>query len=81
MVLLLHARRVGIELPKIEIRYEELSVQADAFVASRALPTLSNSAINFLQARTTLDQSQLSPKITSIYIDRKYYIYLLWSIL
>ncbi|XP_052143846.1 ABC transporter G family member 40 isoform X1 [Oryza glaberrima] len=40
---------VGIELPKIEIRYEELSVQADAFVASRALPTLSNSAINFLQ--------------------------------
>ncbi|XP_015689586.1 ABC transporter G family member 40 isoform X2 [Oryza brachyantha] len=40
---------VGIELPKIEIRYEQLSVQADAFVASRALPTLSNAAVNFLQ--------------------------------
>uniref|UniRef100_A0A0D9VF50 ABC transporter domain-containing protein n=1 Tax=Leersia perrieri TaxID=77586 RepID=A0A0D9VF50_9ORYZ len=42
---------VGIELPKIEIRYEQLSVEADAFVASRALPTLSNAAINFLQAQ------------------------------
>uniref|UniRef100_A0A0E0JZB8 ABC transporter domain-containing protein n=1 Tax=Oryza punctata TaxID=4537 RepID=A0A0E0JZB8_ORYPU len=36
---------VGIELPKIEIRYEQLSVQADAFVASHALPTLSNAGL------------------------------------
>uniref|UniRef100_A0A0E0JZ35 Pleiotropic ABC efflux transporter N-terminal domain-containing protein n=1 Tax=Oryza punctata TaxID=4537 RepID=A0A0E0JZ35_ORYPU len=50
---------VGIELPKIEIRYKQLSVQADALLASRALPTLSNSAINFLQARASVPtQSQ-----------------------
>ncbi|KAF0936150.1 hypothetical protein E2562_038962 [Oryza meyeriana var. granulata] len=40
---------VGVELPKIEIRYEQLSIQADTFVASRALPTLSNVAMNFVQ--------------------------------
>ncbi|KAG8046991.1 hypothetical protein GUJ93_ZPchr0008g13285 [Zizania palustris] len=40
---------VGIELPAIEVRYEQLSIQADVFVGSRALPTLSNVATNFLQ--------------------------------
>ncbi|KAM3278952.1 hypothetical protein ACQJBY_046320 [Aegilops geniculata] len=41
--------RVGIELPAIEVRYQGLSVEVDAFVGSRALPTLWNSATNFLQ--------------------------------
>ncbi|KAF7026533.1 hypothetical protein CFC21_038644 [Triticum aestivum] len=41
--------RVGIDLPAIEVRYQGLSVQVDAFVGSRALPTLWNSATNFLQ--------------------------------
>ncbi|KAL6638325.1 hypothetical protein ACP70R_025897 [Stipagrostis hirtigluma subsp. patula] len=40
---------VGIELPTIEVRYEQLAVEADAVVASRALPTLWNAATNFLQ--------------------------------
>ncbi|KAL6909620.1 hypothetical protein ACP4OV_001901 [Aristida adscensionis] len=40
---------VGIELPTIEVRYEQLSVAADAVVASRALPTLWNATTNFLQ--------------------------------
>jgi hypothetical protein len=41
--------RVGIELPAIEVRYQDLSIDADAFVGSRALPTLWNVTTNFLQ--------------------------------
>jgi hypothetical protein len=41
--------RVGIELPAIEVRYQDLSIEADAFVGSRALPTLWNVTTNFLQ--------------------------------
>uniref|UniRef100_A0A0D9XTN9 ABC transporter domain-containing protein n=1 Tax=Leersia perrieri TaxID=77586 RepID=A0A0D9XTN9_9ORYZ len=40
---------VGIELPTIEVRYEQLSIQADVFVGSRALPTLTNAATNVIQ--------------------------------
>ncbi|KAJ1292576.1 hypothetical protein BS78_01G000500 [Paspalum vaginatum] len=40
---------VGIELPTIEVRYEQLTVEADVVAAGRALPTLSNSATNFFQ--------------------------------
>ncbi|KAG0577997.1 hypothetical protein KC19_5G197200 [Ceratodon purpureus] len=40
---------VGIELPTIEVRYENLSVDADCYVGSRALPTLWNSARNFAE--------------------------------
>jgi ABC-type multidrug transport system ATPase subunit len=42
--------RVGIELPAIEVRYEDLSVEVDAFVGSAALPTLWNVTTNFLQS-------------------------------
>ncbi|KAK7337203.1 hypothetical protein VNO77_17766 [Canavalia gladiata] len=38
--------RVGIELPKIEVRYENLSVEGDVYVGSRALPTLLNATLN-----------------------------------
>lgn len=41
--------RVGIDLPAIEVRYADLTVDADVFVGSRALPTLWNSTTNFLQ--------------------------------
>ncbi|KAI3757151.1 hypothetical protein L6452_04685 [Arctium lappa] len=41
--------RVGIDIPKIEIRYENLSIEGDAFVGSRALPTLLNSTINSIE--------------------------------
>jgi hypothetical protein len=40
---------VGIELPTIEVRYEQLTVEADVVAAGRALPTLSNAATNFIQ--------------------------------
>ncbi|TKY62019.1 ABC transporter G family member 39 [Spatholobus suberectus] len=38
--------RVGIEIPKIEVRYENLSVEGDVHVGSRALPTLRNVTLN-----------------------------------
>ncbi|KAL4182513.1 hypothetical protein AMTRI_Chr11g150490 [Amborella trichopoda] len=41
--------RVGIDIPKIEVRYENLSIEADAFVAGRALPTLLNATMNTLE--------------------------------
>lgn len=42
--------RVGIKLPTIEVRYEKLLVDADVLVGGRALPTLKNATLNFLQA-------------------------------
>lgn len=41
--------RVGIELPRIEIRFENLSIEADAYVGSRALPTLWNFTLNLIE--------------------------------
>ncbi|KAL3523636.1 hypothetical protein ACH5RR_016470 [Cinchona calisaya] len=41
--------RVGIDIPKIEVRYEHLSIEGDAYVGSRALPTLLNSTMNVFE--------------------------------
>lgn len=41
--------RVGINVPKCEVRFEHLSVEGDAFAGSRALPTLYNSTINAVE--------------------------------
>jgi hypothetical protein len=43
--------RVGIELPMIEVRYEQLTVEADVVAAGRSLPTLLNTTANFLEVR------------------------------
>lgn len=40
--------RVGIQVPTIEIRYEEVTVDAKCVVGDRALPTLKNVTINAL---------------------------------
>ncbi|KAL1544075.1 Pleiotropic drug resistance protein 2 [Salvia divinorum] len=42
--------RVGIEIPKIEVKFQNLSIEGDAFVGTRALPTLLNSTLNTLEA-------------------------------
>ncbi|XP_047980652.1 pleiotropic drug resistance protein 2-like [Salvia hispanica] len=42
--------RVGIEIPKIEVKFQNLSIEGDAFVGTRALPTLLNSTLNALEA-------------------------------
>ncbi|KAG8643746.1 pleiotropic drug resistance protein 1 [Manihot esculenta] len=41
--------RVGIEIPTIEVRFEHLNVEADAFVGSRALPSFINFSVNMLE--------------------------------
>jgi len=40
---------VGEETPKIEVRYEHLSVEGNAHTGSRALPTLFNSTLNTIE--------------------------------
>ncbi|CAN4119473.1 unnamed protein product [Withania somnifera] len=51
--------RVGIEIPKIEVRFQNLSVEGDAYVGRRALPTLLNSTLNTMEA--VLGLINLSP--------------------
>ncbi|KAL3321596.1 hypothetical protein AABB24_039287 [Solanum stoloniferum] len=41
--------RVGLDLPTIEVRYEHLKIQADAYVGSSALPTFINFMTNFME--------------------------------
>ncbi|KAJ0102720.1 hypothetical protein Patl1_05926 [Pistacia atlantica] len=41
--------RVGIEIPKIEVRFEHLSIEGDAYDGTRALPTLLNSSLNAIE--------------------------------
>ncbi|KAM1523848.1 hypothetical protein ACFX10_008508 [Malus domestica] len=50
---------VGIEIPKIEVRYENLSMDADVFVGSRALPTLLNATLNTIES--VLELIKLAP--------------------
>ncbi|XP_062082924.1 pleiotropic drug resistance protein 2-like [Humulus lupulus] len=41
--------RVGIEIPKVEVRFQNLSIEGDAYVGTRALPTLLNSSLNMIE--------------------------------
>ncbi|KAL3618291.1 transcription factor [Castilleja foliolosa] len=41
--------KVGINLPTVEVRFENLTVEADCFVGDRALPTLPNAARNLAE--------------------------------
>ncbi|KAD6119877.1 hypothetical protein E3N88_11148 [Mikania micrantha] len=41
--------RVGLEVPKVEVRFEKLNVEADVLIGSRALPTLLNCARDVIE--------------------------------
>lgn len=41
--------RVQIEIPKVEVRYENLSIEGDIYAGSRALPTLLNATLNVIE--------------------------------
>ncbi|KAE8684348.1 putative Suppressor of protein silencing 3 [Hibiscus syriacus] len=41
--------RVGIDVPKIDVRFEHLSIEGDAYLGTRALPTLLNSTLNTIE--------------------------------
>ena len=40
---------MGIEIPKIQLRYEHLSVEGDVYVGKRAIPSLLNVAMNVIE--------------------------------
>lgn len=40
---------MGIDIPKIEIRYDHLNVQGEVHIGSRAIPTLPNAVINIAE--------------------------------
>ncbi|CAM6029266.1 unnamed protein product [Sphagnum balticum] len=42
-------QKVGIAIPTIEVRYENLTIDADCYVGNRALPSLWNVVQNFLE--------------------------------
>lgn len=42
--------RVGIRLPTVEVRFQNLTVEADSYIGSRALPTLPNVALNIAES-------------------------------
>nr|XP_011466722.1 PREDICTED: pleiotropic drug resistance protein 1 [Fragaria vesca subsp. vesca] len=45
--------RVGIDLPTIEVRFEHLNIEAEAYLGSRALPTLLNWSTNIIEGLLT----------------------------
>ncbi|KAF8025633.1 hypothetical protein BT93_F2468 [Corymbia citriodora subsp. variegata] len=55
--------RVGIQLPTIEVRFEQLRVEADCYVGSRALPTLLNEARNIAESALRLFGIKLAKKV------------------
>ncbi|CAH1419396.1 unnamed protein product [Lactuca virosa] len=42
--------KVGISLPTVEVRFQNLSIEADCHVGDRALPTLTNAARNIIES-------------------------------
>lgn len=55
--------RVGISLPNVEVRFNDLSVNADIHVGSRALPTLLNFCRNIFGVSILL-------YVKSVYINK-----------
>ncbi|KAK9906410.1 hypothetical protein WJX75_001426 [Coccomyxa subellipsoidea] len=54
--------RVGIQLSKVEVRFENLAVTADVHVGGRALPTVLNSVRNFVESNLQMLHIMRSPK-------------------
>lgn len=48
-ILFLLFGRVGIDIPKIEVRFKNVSIEGDAYLGTRALPTLINSTLNTIE--------------------------------
>lgn len=59
--------RVGIDIPKIEVRYEHLSIEGDAYVGSRALPSLLNSTLNVIEVSEIFLRAHFESYIIKIF--------------
>lgn len=55
--------RVGIDLPTIEVRFEHLKIDAEAYVGSRALPSFLNFCINIVEV--------ISNSFLSLFVHKK----------
>ncbi|KAL6344933.1 hypothetical protein AAG906_006696 [Vitis piasezkii] len=51
--------RVGLDIPTVEVRFEHLTVDAEAYVGSRALPTIFNFSANILEVVHLPDHTDL----------------------
>ncbi|KAE8696428.1 hypothetical protein F3Y22_tig00110674pilonHSYRG00167 [Hibiscus syriacus] len=52
--------KVGIQLPVVEVRYEHLKVEGEAYIGGRALPTLLNAAQNIAELALSMLGIRLS---------------------
>ena len=56
--------RVGIDIPTVEVRCENLTMEAKVTVGSRALPTVLNSYRNFFEVSLlALSTTQAMPRV------------------
>lgn len=55
------AGRVGIQMSKVEVRFEDLRVDADVHVGGRAMPTVLNSVRNFVEVGVHALQAMMEP--------------------
>lgn len=55
VLLNLKKNRVGLETPTIEVRFENLNVEAEIYVGGRALPTILNFGANIFEVIHLLD--------------------------
>ncbi|CAN4095708.1 unnamed protein product [Withania somnifera] len=67
--------RVGLDLPTIEVRYEHLKIEADAYVGSNALPTFINSMTNVIEVSGKVtynghEMNEFVPQRTAAYISQ-----------
>ncbi|KAK7335961.1 hypothetical protein VNO80_28124 [Phaseolus coccineus] len=67
--------RVGLDIPTIEVRYEHLNIDAEAFAGSRALPSFINSVTNVIEVsgKVTYNGHELNefvPQRTAAYISQ-----------
>ncbi|KAJ6842230.1 ABC transporter G family member 42-like [Iris pallida] len=56
--------KVGIELPTVEVRFEDLTVEADCYIGNRALPTLLNAARNIAESALGIFGVSLAKRTT-----------------
>ncbi|KAK8690333.1 hypothetical protein V6N13_089026 [Hibiscus sabdariffa] len=54
--------KVGIQLPRVEVRYEHLNVEAETYMGSRALPTLVNTTKNIAELSLAMLGIRLSKR-------------------
>ncbi|KAK0571365.1 hypothetical protein LWI29_014726 [Acer saccharum] len=67
--------RVGLDLPTIEVRFDHLNIEAEAYVGSRALPTIFNFCANIFEfsGKVTYNghgMEEFVPQRTSAYISQ-----------